>query len=96
VSGTVALMLQANPALTPNAVKGILEYTAQTFAGYNRLTQGAGFLNAYGAVELARFYRTATSGAQFPTSQFWSRSILWGNHLVGRGVILPSASVAAT
>ena len=29
VSGTVALMLQANPALTPNAVKAILQYTAQ-------------------------------------------------------------------
>ena len=27
VSGTVALMLQANPSLTPNAVKAILAYT---------------------------------------------------------------------
>src|SRR5205814_9895831 len=27
VAGTVALMLQANPALTPNAVKALLEYT---------------------------------------------------------------------
>ena len=29
VTGTVALMLQANPVLTPNAVKAILQYTAQ-------------------------------------------------------------------
>ncbi|HMD36253.1 MAG TPA: S8 family serine peptidase, partial [Vicinamibacterales bacterium] len=42
VTGTVALMLQANPALTPNAVKAILQYTAQTYAGYDVLTQGAG------------------------------------------------------
>ena len=30
VSGTVALMLEANPKLTPNAVKAILQYTAQS------------------------------------------------------------------
>src|SRR5213075_2283668 len=54
VSGTIALMLQANPSLTPNLVKAILEYTAETHDGYNPLTQGAGFLNARGAVELAQ------------------------------------------
>src|SRR5205814_5863366 len=43
VSGTVALMLQANPSLTPNAVKAILMYTAQERPGYNALIQGAGF-----------------------------------------------------
>ena len=32
VTGTVALMLQANPSLTPNAVKAILQYTAQSTA----------------------------------------------------------------
>ena len=53
VSGTVALMLQANPALTPNAVKAILQYTAQSYGGYDSMTQGAGFLNARGAVQLA-------------------------------------------
>ena len=39
VSGTVALMLQANPKLTPNLVKGILQYTAQVYPGYNALLQ---------------------------------------------------------
>ena len=42
VTGTVALMLQANPALTPNAVKAILQYTAQARAGEHILAQGAG------------------------------------------------------
>ena len=52
----VALMLQANPALTPNAVKAILQYTAQIYPGYDALTEGAGFLNAAGAVTLARYF----------------------------------------
>ncbi len=56
VSGTVALMLQANPALTPNAVKAILQYTAEPYAGYDSLTQGSGFLNAGGAVQLAQYF----------------------------------------
>src|SRR4029077_1375545 len=66
VSGTVALMLQANPALTPNQVKAILQYTAQVYAGYDRMTEGAGFLNAKGAVDLARFF-AAPTGTPYPT-----------------------------
>ena len=54
VSGVVALMIEANPGLTPNAVKAIVQYTAETRAGVDYLTQGAGFLNARGAVELSR------------------------------------------
>ena len=54
VTGTVALMMQANPNLTPNLAKAIIEYTAQNY-GYDPLTQGAGFLNAKGAVDLARY-----------------------------------------
>jgi subtilisin family serine protease len=56
VSGTVALMLQANPGLTPNQVKAILRYTAQSYPGYDRMTQGAGFLDAKRAIELARSF----------------------------------------
>lgn len=92
VSGTVALMLQANPALTPNAVKAILQYTSQVYPAYDFLTQGAGFLNTRGAVQLARFYRTAAPGARFPKSKAWSRHIIWGTHRIGRGIIMPSAN----
>jgi hypothetical protein len=77
VAGTVALMLQANPALPPNLVKAILEYTAQAYSGYDALTQGAGFLNARGAVELARYF--AAAGAAFPATEGWARAIIWGN-----------------
>src|SRR4029079_2718055 len=34
-AGTAALMLQANPSLTPNLIKALLMYTAQPLAGYN-------------------------------------------------------------
>jgi subtilisin family serine protease len=92
VAGTVALMMQANPALTPNMVKAILQYTAQVYRGYNSLTQGAGFLNAQGAVQLARFYRTAQSGAMLPIPREWSRQVIWGNHRITGGVIRPNAN----
>jgi serine protease AprX len=54
VAGTVALMLQANPSLTPENVKTILQRTAVSNRRYDQLTQGAGFLNARAAVEMAR------------------------------------------
>src|SRR6185295_4057124 len=60
-AGTAALMLQANPSLTPNLVKALLMYTAQPLAGFNMLEQGAGELNIAGAVQLARAVRTDLS-----------------------------------
>ncbi len=45
VAGTAAILLQANPKLTPNMIKMILMYTAQPLAGYNMLEQGSGELN---------------------------------------------------
>ena len=56
VSGTVALMLEENPKLTPNAVKAILQYTAELRSSTSLLVQGAGILNARGAVRLAKFF----------------------------------------
>jgi subtilisin family serine protease len=58
VAGAAALMLQANPALSPNMIKAILEYTAQTLKGFNTLEQGAGQLNIEGAVRLASQVRS--------------------------------------
>jgi serine protease AprX len=92
VAGSVALMLQANPNLTPNLVKAILQYTAQEHEGYNALTQGAGFLNTKGAVDLARFFKTAQPGQRYPSAKPWSKKLLWGSHRVSKGVINPNAS----
>ena len=66
VSGTVALMLQANPALTPNAVKAILQFTAEISCGYDPLTEGAGFLNARGR-RRAREYLASRRQVRIPT-----------------------------
>src|SRR6185503_11078460 len=55
--GIAALMLQANPTLTPNLIKALMMYTAQPLAGFNMLEQGAGQVNAAGAVKLAQLVR---------------------------------------
>jgi serine protease AprX len=54
VSGTVALMLEANPALTPDQVKSVLEATATPMPRYQPHEVGAGYLNAYEAVRAVR------------------------------------------
>jgi hypothetical protein len=95
VSGTVALMLQANPNLTPNLVKALLQYTAQPYPGYSALRQGAGFLNSLGAVRLAKFYASPQEGERLPTQTVWSRQIIWGNHRLSHGVINPNANAWA-
>jgi subtilisin family serine protease len=96
VSGTVALMLQANPALTPNLIKAILQYTAQVYPGYSALREGAGFLNTLGAVRLAKFYATARPGDRMPVQKVWSRQIIWGNHRLTGGVLKPTGNAWAT
>ena len=92
VTGTVALMLEANPSLTPNMVKAIVQYTAQQYQGYDALTQGAGFLNSYGAVQLARFFRAARAGDSFAVPAAWSKQIIWGNRRIKGGAIRPNAN----
>ncbi|MFN0124281.1 MAG: S8 family serine peptidase [Blastocatellia bacterium] len=71
VAGAAALLIQANPALTPNLVKAILMYTAQPLKGFNMLEQGAGQLNVDGAVRVAKLVKTTmptTAGAALLTA----------------------------
>jgi serine protease AprX len=91
VTGTVALMLQANPALTPNAVKAILQYTSQIYSAYDPLTQGTGFLNAKGAVELAR-HLAPGSAVTYPSTSGWGSRIIWGNQLFAGGRLIGDAN----
>jgi serine protease AprX len=90
VSGTVALMLQANPFLTPNAVKAILQYTAQNSPAYNALTEGSGLLNAHGAVRLAQYF--LDQAGSYPTSPDWGRRVVWGTRLIRGGRIVPGVN----
>ena len=95
VSGTVALMLEANPSLTPNMVKAILQYTAQVYNGYDHLTQGAGFLNTLGAVRLSRYFAAGQKGDRYPNMKAWSQHIFWGNRRVSGGVLTPGGTAWA-
>jgi hypothetical protein len=90
VAGTIALMLQANPALTQNAVKAILQYTAQARSDYDALTQGAGFVNAQAAIELAR--HLAAPETAFPATTNWNGFLIWGNQRIHDGRVTASAT----
>jgi subtilisin family serine protease len=65
VSGAAALILQANPSLTPNMVKAILMYSAEVMSGEDLFEQGAGSLNVEGAMRLARAMRN-DAGTRLP------------------------------
>jgi serine protease AprX len=91
VTGTVALMLQANPNLTPNLIKAILQYTATKRADVSPLRQGGGFMNTLGAVSLAKFYAQAQPG-QVISGEGWSQEIIWGNYRFSGGVLDPRAN----
>jgi len=57
VSGTVALMEQANPTLGPDAIKRIVVNTADPIPGYAEFQVGAGYLDAYEALVEAKTLR---------------------------------------
>jgi len=102
VSGTVALMLEENPKLTPNAVKAILQYTAELRSSTSLLVQGAGMLNARGAVRLAKFFASpaTTLGDMGDTIQGdwvpWARHLIWGNYRITGGMPLPGSNAWST
>jgi serine protease AprX len=63
VAGAAALMLDANPSLTPAMVKSVLQFTAQQLPSLSgsdpllaMLTEGAGYLNADAAVRMAQAF----------------------------------------
>jgi paraquat-inducible protein A len=95
VTGTVALMLQANPQLTPNEVKAILQYTSRPYPGYDDLTEGAGYVNAAGAVALAAYFADPDN-LRYPASSEWGERIVWGNELLTGGRLRHDATAWAT
>ena len=92
VAGIAALMLQANPGLSSHTVKGIMQYTSQRLEGFDVVTQGAGEVNAAGAVRLAALINPSAplgtkwvKSAQPPTRgdllfnqvAHWGRATIW-------------------
>jgi serine protease AprX len=59
VAGAVALLLEKKPALTPNAVKAILMYTAEKRSQNTVMEVGAGYLNVSGALMMAMYINTS-------------------------------------
>jgi len=53
VAGIVALLLEANPLLSPEEIKKIIQDTATNMPGYEPWEVGAGYVNAYAAVDQA-------------------------------------------
>lgn len=94
VAGAAAMLMQANPTLTPNLVKMILMYTAQQLPGFNTFEQGAGQVNIEGAMRLARLVRTdlnantalgsslLTSAAPTPRTTIANHTFGWGQGIV--------------
>lgn len=64
IAGTVALMLDADPTLSPDEVKSILTQTASRMPGYDDFEVGAGYVNVYGAVDKV-FNRSKSYGEFF-------------------------------
>jgi len=98
-TGVAALVIEANRTtlqadgtpmapLDPYSVKAILSYTATPLAAADGLTQGAGEINADGAVALVRALDTRTkpwmTGPLSLSSTFgveidsWSTNLMWG------------------
>lgn len=103
VSGAVALMLEADPRLTPDLVKAILEETATPMPGYGEHEVGAGYLNAFEAVRAARSSppeptptRFEESAATLVPAEAWSErtSAGTGVTLSGDRAMVASASGA--
>jgi subtilisin family serine protease len=84
VAGAAALLLQANPGLTPPLIKAILQYTALPLAQGSLLEQGTGALNLEGAVRLARVLRTDLAGA------LAAGKLKAGDNLLATGQVLPA------
>ena len=76
VAGIVALMLEANPALSPAEVKDILQRTASNMSGRLPWEAGAGHVNAWNAVAEAAGMRADFGATVNPLRSFNSNAHL--------------------
>jgi serine protease AprX len=76
VAGIVALMLEANPNLTPADVQNILKRTATNMTGRLDWEAGAGHVNAYEALAMATGLRTDYGATVNSLRTFNSNAVL--------------------
>lgn len=67
-AGVAALMLDVDPTLTPDEIKQILTETATRMPGYEDYEVGAGYINAYAAID--KVYNRAKSYKSFQEVSF--------------------------
>ena len=67
-AGVAALMLDADPTLTPDEIKQIMTETATRMPGYEDYEVGAGYINAYAAVD--KVYNRAKAYKNFQDVSF--------------------------
>ena len=67
-AGVAALMLDVDPTLTPDEIKQILTETATRMPGYQDYEVGAGYINAYAAVD--KVYNRAKAYKNFQEVSF--------------------------
>ena len=98
VAGTAALLLEANPNLSPDEVELILTRTATPMPGYGYPEVGAGYINVLAAVDMAS-KMTGTRQGFLGGVTAWSSQGKWtetadGNSLVTYGGAWSSVSAA--
>jgi len=95
VAGTIALMLEANPNLTPAEVRDILQRSATPLAPYYEHEVGAGMLNAHAAV-LQAAYSERKIGAWRSTLDRGQVSFANDPMTIFNGTVQPGGSVETT
>ncbi|MFS0864642.1 S8 family serine peptidase [Fredinandcohnia sp. 179-A 10B2 NHS] len=73
VAGIAALLLEADPLLSPDDIKQILQETATNMPGYGPWEVGAGYVNAYAAVDSV--YNEKSYGETVNQNQAFSSSV---------------------
>ncbi len=74
LAGVVALILEAKPSLSPDGVKALLQQTATNMPGRESWEVGAGYVNAFAAVDRA-FRSTAAYGTTVNAARKFNSSV---------------------
>ena len=73
VAGIVALLLEAKPSLTPAQIKDLLTKTATNMPGHESWEVGAGYVNAFAAVDQA--FRSSAFGSTVNATRRFNSSV---------------------
>ena len=85
VAGAAALLLQADPTLTPDTIKARLMLSASKITNADYLSYGAGYLNVVGALHLTQVHATNTTSPSLARASDGSVSVVnfgWGGDIV--------------